>query len=76
MGRNLWGKIYRLNKSLSQLLFMVFSTAFGTASIWNILIDNSFSIEKIALVSSSYVLIAITLLFFIKNKLNPKYMQN
>ena len=36
--------------------------------------DNNFSIEQIALVSGSYILIAILLLFLIKNKLNPDYL--
>ena len=51
----------------------VLLTAFGTA-LFGILIDNGFSIEQIALVSGSYVLIAISLLFIIKNKLNPQYL--
>ena len=59
-------------KALTTAL-MVFSTAFGTA-LFGILIDNSFSIEQIALVSGSYILIAISLLFSIKNKLNPHYL--
>ena len=46
---------------------MVFSTAFGTA-LFGILIDNSFSIEQIALVSGSYVLIAISLLILDKEQ--------
>ena len=53
--------------------FMVISTAFEQL-YFGILIDNSFSIEQIALVSGSYVLIAISLLFIIKNKLNPQYL--
>jgi len=52
---------------------MVFSTAFGTA-LFGFLIDSNFSIEQIALVSSSYILIAIILLFLIRNKLNPDYL--
>ena len=50
-----------------------FGTAFGTA-LFGILIDNTFSIEQIALVSGSYILIAILLLFLVKNKLNPDYL--
>ena len=53
---------------------MVFSTAFGTA-FFGILIDNSFSIEQIALVSGSYILIAQYCCYsLIKNKLNPHYL--
>ncbi|WP_415295662.1 MFS transporter [Candidatus Pelagibacter sp. Uisw_113] len=79
LGSATWAEIYGVKyigsiKALTTA-FMVFSTAFGTA-LFGILIDNSFSIEQIALVSGSYVLIAISLLFFIKNKLNPQYLQN
>ncbi|WP_415289878.1 MFS transporter [Candidatus Pelagibacter sp. Uisw_136] len=77
LGSATWAEIYGVKyigsiKALTTA-FMVFSTAFGTA-LFGILIDNSFSIEQIALVSGSYVLIAILLLFFIKNKLNPQYL--
>jgi len=77
LGSATWAEIYGVKyigsiKALTTA-FMVFSTAFGTA-LFGILIDNSFSIEQIALVSGSYVLIAISLLFFIKNKLNPHYL--
>ena len=77
LGSSTWAEIYgvRYIGSIKALTtaFMVFSTAFGTA-LFGILIDNSFSIEQIALVSGSYVLIAISLLFIIKNKLNPQYL--
>jgi predicted MFS family arabinose efflux permease len=77
LGSATWAEIYGVKyigsiKALTTA-FMVFSTAFGTA-LFGILIDNSFSIEQIALVSGSYVLIAISLLFFIKSKLNPQYL--
>jgi len=77
LGSATWAEIYGVKyigsiKALTTA-FMVFSTAFGTA-LFGILIDNSFSIEQIALVSGSYVLIAISLLFFIKKKLNPQYL--
>ena len=77
LGSATWAEIYGVKyigsiKALTTA-FMVFSTAFGTA-LFGILIDNNFSIEQIALVSGSYVLIAISLLFFIKNKLNPQYL--
>jgi len=77
VGTATWAEIYGVKyigsiKALTTAL-MVFSTAFGTA-LFGILIDNSFSIEQIALVSGSYILIAITLLLFIKNKLNPNYL--
>ncbi|MDC1245733.1 MFS transporter [Pelagibacteraceae bacterium] len=77
LGSATWAEIYGVKyigsiKALTTAL-MVFSTAFGTA-FFGILIDNSFSIEQIALVSGSYILIAISLLFLIKNKLNPHYL--
>ena len=77
LGSATWAEIYGVKyigsiKALTTAL-MVFSTAFGTA-LFGILIDNSFSIEQIALVSGSYILIAISLLFLVKNKLNPQYL--
>jgi len=77
LGSATWAEIYGVKyigsiKALTTA-FMVFSTAFGTA-LFGILIDNNFSIEQIALVSGLYVLIAISLLFLIKNKLNPHYL--
>ncbi|MDB9718341.1 MFS transporter [Candidatus Pelagibacter sp.] len=77
LGSSTWAELYGVKhigsiKALTTGL-MVFSTALGTA-LFGILIDNSFSIEQIALVSSSYILIAISLLFLIKNKLNPNYL--
>ena len=77
LGSSTWAEIYGVKyigsiKALTTA-FMVFSTAFGTA-LYGIFIDNSFSIEQIALISGSYILIAILLLFLIKNKLNPQYL--
>jgi predicted MFS family arabinose efflux permease len=79
LGSATWAEIYGVKyigsiKALTTAL-MVFSTAFGTA-LFGILIDNSFSIEQIALVSGFYILVSISLLFLIKNKLNPHYLQN
>jgi len=77
LGSATWAEIYGVKyigsiKALTTA-FMVFSTAFGTAT-FGILIDSSFSIEQIALVSGSYVSIAIILLFLIRNRLNPHYL--
>jgi len=77
LGSSTWAEIYGVKyigsiKALTTA-FMVFSTAFGTA-LYGILIDNSFSIEQIGLISGSYVLIAILLLLSINNKLNPQYL--
>jgi predicted MFS family arabinose efflux permease len=77
LGSSTWAEIYGVKyigsiKALTTSL-MVFSTAFGTA-LFGFLIDSNFSIEEIALVSASYILIAIILLFLIRNKLNPDYL--
>jgi len=56
-------------KALTTAL-MVFSTAFGTA-LFGLLIDYGFSIEKISIVSISYILVSLILLFLIRNKLQP-----
>jgi len=77
LGSATWAEIYGVKyigsiKALTTAL-MVFSTAFGTA-LFGILIDNSFSIEQIAVVSGTYILIVLSLLFLIKNKLNPQYL--
>ena len=54
---------------------MVFSTAFGTA-LFGFLIDIGFSIEQIAVVSGTYIFGSIILLYLVKNKLNPNYLEN
>ena len=77
LGSSIWAEIYGVKyigsiKALTTAL-MVFSTALGTA-LFGILIDNSFSIEQIALVSGFYILITTISLFTIKNKLDPKYL--
>ena len=77
LGSSTWAEIYGVKyigsiKALTTAL-MVFSTAFGTA-LFGFLIDRSFSIEQIALVSFIYILISLILLFFVRNKLNPQYI--
>ena len=77
LGSSTWAEIYGVKyigsiKALSTAL-MVFSTAFGTA-LFGFLIDRGYSIEHIALVSFMYIFISIILLFFTRNKLNPKYI--
>ena len=77
LGSSTWAEIYGVKyigsiKALTTAL-MVFSTAFGTA-LFGYLIDKGYSIEKIALVSFTYILTSIILLFFVRNKLNPKYI--
>jgi MFS family permease len=77
LGSATWAEIYGVRyigsiKALTTAL-MVFSTAFGTA-LFGILIDKGFSIEQIALVSATYISIAIIALFSVKNKLDPHYI--
>ncbi len=74
LGSSVWAEIYGVKhigsiKALTTAL-MVFATAFGTA-LFGILIDNGFTIEKIAIVSGIYILLSLLLLFFIRKKLNP-----
>jgi predicted MFS family arabinose efflux permease len=77
LGSSTWAEIYGVKyigsiKALTTAL-MVFATAFGTA-LFGLLIDKGFSIEQIALVTFIYVSLSIILLFFVRNKLNPKYI--
>ena len=77
LGSSTWAEIYGVRyigsiKALTTAL-MVFSTAFGTA-LFGLLIDKGYSIEGIALVSFVYIFISIIMLFFVKNKLKPKYI--
>ena len=77
LGSSTWAEIYGVRyigsiKALTTAL-MVFSTAFGTA-LFGLLIDKGFTIEQIALVALIYIFISITLLFFVRNKLNPQYI--
>ena len=74
LGSSIWAEIYGVKhigsiKALTTAL-MVFATAFGTA-LFGVLIDYGFTIEKIAVVSGTYILLSIVLLFFIRKKLNP-----
>ena len=74
LGSSIWAEIYGVKhigsiKALTTAL-MVFGTAFGTA-LFGILIDNGFTIEKIAIVSGIYIIASIVLLIFIRKKLNP-----
>ena len=77
LGSSTWAEIYGVKyigsiKALTTAL-MVFSTAFGTA-LFGLLIDMGFSIEQIALVSAIYIFLSLTLLFIVRNKLNPQYI--
>ena len=74
LGSSTWAEIYGVKyigsiKALTTAL-MVFATAFGTA-LFGVLIDLGFSIENIAVVSSTYIFISLVSLFIIRKKLNP-----
>ena len=74
LGSSTWAEIYGVKyigsiKALTTAL-MVFATAFGTA-LFGVLIDLGFSIENIAVVSSTYIFASLVCLFIIRKKLNP-----
>ena len=77
LGSSTWAEIYGVKyigsiKDLTTAL-MVFATAFGTA-LFGALIDFGFSIEQIAIISGTYILGSIILIYLVKNKLNPQYL--
>ena len=72
-GRKIYGVKYIGSIKALTTALMVFSTAFGTA-LFGLLIDKGYSIEQIAFVSFFYIFISIILLFFVRNRLNPKYI--
>ena len=77
LGSSTWAEIYGVKyigsiKALTTAL-MVFATAFGTA-LFGIFIDIGFSIEQIAVISGTYIIGSIILIYLVKNKLNPQYL--
>ena len=74
LGSSTWAELYGVKylgaiKALTTAL-MVFATAFGTA-LFGFLIDIGFTVRDIAMVSGSYILFSLILLFLIRKKLNP-----
>jgi predicted MFS family arabinose efflux permease len=74
LGSSTWAELYGVKylgsiKALTTAL-MVFATAFGTA-LFGFLIDISFSVGDIAVVSGVYIFVSLLLLFLIRKKLNP-----
>ena len=74
LGSSTWAELYGVKylgsiKALTTAL-MVFATAFGTA-LFGFLIDIGFAVEGIAVVSGSYILLSLILLFLVRKKLNP-----
>ena len=74
LGSSTWAEIYGVKyigsiRALT-VAFMVFATAFGTA-VFGILIDYGFSIERIAFVSGTYIIISWILLIIFRHTLEP-----
>ena len=74
LGSSTWAEIYGVKyigsiKALTTA-FMVFSTAFGTA-VFGLLIDKGYTVENIAFVGGSYIVVSLFLLFFFRKTLEP-----
>ena len=79
LGSSTWAEIYGVKyigsiKALTTA-FMVFSTAFGTA-VFGLLIDNGFSIEDIAFVGGTYIVISLALLVIFRKTIEPVKLAN
>jgi predicted MFS family arabinose efflux permease len=79
LGSSTWAEIYGVKyigsiKALTTA-FMVFSTAFGTA-VFGLLIDNGFSIENIAFVGGTYIVISLALLVIFRKTIEPVKLAN
>ena len=79
LGSSTWAEIYGVKyigsiKALTTA-FMVFSTALGTA-VFGILIDNGFTIENIAFICGSYIVISISILMLFRKTLEPVKLEN
>jgi len=79
LGSSTWAEIYGVKyigsiKALTTA-FMVFSTAFGTA-VFGLLIDRGFTIENIAFVGGSYILVSLTLLIIFRKTIEPVKIPN
>ena len=79
LGSSTWAEIYGVKyigsiKALTTA-FMVFSTALGTA-LFGALIDNGFTIEKIAFICGSYIIASTSLLVLFRKTLEPIKLVN
>jgi predicted MFS family arabinose efflux permease len=79
LGSSTWAEIYGVKyigsiKALTTAL-MVFATAFGTA-VFGILIDNGFSIENIAFICGTYIILSISILILFRKTLEPIKLDN
>jgi MFS family permease len=78
LGSSTWAEIYGVKylgsiKALTTAM-MVFSTAFGTA-IFGVVIDLGYSIQAIAFISSTYIIITNILIMFFKSQIEPVYVK-
>jgi predicted MFS family arabinose efflux permease len=79
LGSSTWAEIYGVKfigsiKALTTA-FMVFATAFGTA-VFGLLIDSGFTIENIAFLGGSYIIISLILLIFFRKTIQPVKLSN
>ena len=79
LGSSTWAEIYGVKyigsiKALTTA-FMVFSTALGTA-VFGILIDKGFTIENIAFICGSYIVVSISILILFRKTLEPIKLKN
>ena len=79
LGSSTWAEIYGVKyigsiKALTTA-FMVFSTALGTA-VFGILIDKGFTVENIAFICGSYIIVSISLLIIFRKTLEPVKIVN
>ena len=79
LGSSTWAEIYGVKyigsiKALTTA-FMVFATAFGTA-LFGLLIDKGFTIENIAFVGATYIIVSLILLIFFRKTIEPVKLSN
>ena len=79
LGSSTWAEIYGVKyigsiKALTTA-FMVFSTAFRTA-VFGLLIDKGYSIEDIAFVGATYIVVSLILLILFRKTLEPIKLTN
>jgi len=79
LGSSTWAEIYGVKhigsiKALTTA-FMVFATAFGTA-VFGQLIDKGFTIEHLAFICGTYIIVSISLLILFKKTLEPVKLEN
>ena len=79
LGSSTWAEIYGVKyigsiKALTTA-FMVFSTALGTA-LFGVLIDKGLTIEDIAFICGTYIIVSISLLILFRKTLEPVKLEN